>query len=254
LAAFYLVSAVLFLLASGSPAIAGLLIGLAYLSHPYAIAFIIAFAAATVLELVRQMVLPAWRPIMGLALSNRNLLTAWITIVLVILPWHLWTRLVLQIPSDLLSQNFGSAENAWSFVYPRLVNIATAVLPLFLLPETWASGELRGTMLVNLVSALGVVPLLFLPWALLRTARELPLLAVWLCTVSGLILVGVFGDIGLRPLLHGWQSVWPGLLTLTLLAMSRQFGPNAVLIACWTQLPMNLAYLIAYGHNVYRGV
>jgi hypothetical protein len=187
-------------------------------------------------------------------LSRRQLFSIWIAIIAVIPPWHLWTRLILQIPSDLLSQNIGDVHNAWDFVYPRLFNLATVVLPLFLLPETWASGELRGAMLVSLVSAVGVVPLLFFPWGLIRTARELPLLAVWLCAVTGMILVGVFGDVGARPLLHGWQAIWPGLLALTLLAMSRRLGRNAVLVACYVQLPINLAYLIAYGHNVYRGV
>jgi hypothetical protein len=253
LAAFYLVLAVLLLLARGPPAVAGLFIGLAYLSHPYAIAVMMALAAASALEIARRHLFPSIGSVIGISLSTRQLLVMWAVIAAVVTPWHVWKLLVLQIPSDMLSQNFGSTHGIWAFVYPRVVNITTAVLPLFLLPDSWASLELRGGMLVNLVSAVGIVPLIFLPWALIRTARELPLLAIWLCTVSGMILVGVFGELGARPLLHGWQTVWPGLLALTLLAVSRRFGPKVVLLACWLQAPVNLGYLIMYVARVYKG-
>jgi hypothetical protein len=177
----------------------------------------------------------------------------WVTRGAVILPWQIWTRLILQIPSDLLSQNFGHAHNVWELVYPRLFNLATLVFPLFLLPESWAGLSLRGNMPVSLVFAIGIIPLMFLPWALICIARELPLPAMWLGLVSGLILVVVFGELGARPLLHGWQAVAPLLLALTLLVLFRRFGPNAVLIAGCAQLPLNAGYLLAHAASIYQG-
>ena len=103
MAAFYLVLAVVFLLARGSPAIAGLFIGLAYLSHPYVVAFMIALAGATVIEIVRQHLFPKRGSVIGIELSKGQLLAMWITTIAVIAPWHIWTMLVLQIPSDLVS-------------------------------------------------------------------------------------------------------------------------------------------------------
>ena len=100
LAAFCLLLAMLLLLARGPPGLAGLFIGLAYLSHPYALAFLVAFGIATSVEIARQTLLPATSSVFGIALSKRQLVAIWLAIIAVILPWQIWTRLVLHVPSD----------------------------------------------------------------------------------------------------------------------------------------------------------
>lgn len=88
---------------------------------------------------------------------------------------------------------------------------------------------------------------------MVRTTRELSLPTLWLGLVTGMLLISVSGVLGSRPLLNGWQAIWPGFLAVSLLAMSRRFGPKAVLAASCVQLPVNICYLTLHAVSLYKG-
>ena len=99
------------------PAIVAALLALAFHCHPYAIVF----AGWVGLYYLTQVAAEEsrWPAVVPYLL----------VFALILAPWIIWTRFVLQIPSDLVAQNFAGpgTEPAWasplSFVWIRLHNL-----------------------------------------------------------------------------------------------------------------------------------
>jgi hypothetical protein len=242
LAGFYIVCALLVWSTRLSPVWSGLFVGLAYLAHPYAIAFVGAFALALVVEVVRSAFKPTFPATLGMALRPSTALMTLGVMMATTAIWPLWTTVVLRIPSDLLAQNIGATTSISAVLWPRIANFAHVVFPVTLAgpfnPDVFAR-----QYVTHLASAVGILPLLFLPWALAKSATTHPLPVVWLGLLPAAIIVCVFGQIGMVPMLHGWQAVWPAFLALTLAVMAQGLSPQWVLLAVSLQAGLNITIL-----------
>ena len=97
--------------------------------------------------------------------------------------------------------------------------------------------------MIHLASAIGVVPLLFLPIGLVRLARRRPVALIALGLIPGTMVVGAFGALYMVPLLHGWQAVWPALLAAGLCVIGTELGRRSVLVVALIQALINVAVI-----------
>lgn len=120
LAGFFLILGAYTLLSRRSVFVAGVLAGMAYWSHPYAIVFAGCFGLYILLR-------------DGVKLQcARSLVSYGVALVVCLLPWWLWTRWYLQIPSDLVAQNLLSTASPGDLLWIRVANAARTFLPMYL--------------------------------------------------------------------------------------------------------------------------
>lgn len=210
--------------------LAGVLAALAYWSHPYAIviAFSLGLCALAGDGLSRIRLRPAF--MYGLSFSAA------------VLPWFLWSRLYLEIPSDLVQQNLGQGSTWIDLIWVRVMNFYTTLAPNYLSSYPF-DGEkfLQG----SLVSLTGIVGLLFFLqsyagcWKYRTEHRELVMFAI---VIPAVLLIGVFG-IPAVPALHGFQAVGPLVLALGLKWMEAEWKPGRLWLLVFAQLAINAALI-----------
>jgi hypothetical protein len=233
LAGFFIVLAYLAARRGLSPWVTGVVLGLAYWSHPYAMVYAGGFGLWWL-----------WRGLTtsGAASSGLRLATYHaISFVVVIAPWFIWTRIWLDIPSDLVAQNFLQAGQRWiDFAWVRMLNLLTTLAPMHLQVYPYEIGSVIRNASVNVTGALGLLPALWLLRAWMRGPWDRQA-AVWLpLLVPALLLVTVF-SIPAVPAVHGLQP-------LILLGL-------AVAVAqVWTLQRERLLWLLVLGQVVVNGV
>jgi len=227
LAAFFVLVAGVAMLEGHRSWVVGLLLGLAYWAHPYALAFGLGFIG---LLLWRERNDPVLR---------RGLLPFAATLFACVLLWWLWSQWYLQIPTDLVSQNVGSAS-AMDAVLARLVNLRNSFLP-------WdgsvpSAAQVAQMAILGLVGATGIV---WLPMALAggwESLRRWPLATALLLALPSACLIGVFGMATL-PAMHGLQPVAVVLWVLSLWWGRRRLPRPVFLVLLLAQLAINLILL-----------
>ena len=239
LAGFFLLLAWHSIRAGRGPAIVAALLGLAFHAHPYALAF----AGWIALFYLVQ----SWRQKSG----ARPLLIFLGTFVAILLPWILWTRYVLQIPSDLIAQNFSGpgTEMAWSspmnFIWMRVHNLFYTVSSTIFFVFPFDLGEIVQRWLVSLPGAVGLV--LIYP-AVARCAK-LPRPRPWLwygLTGPTLSILAIYSCPAL-PVLHGFQAPLAVLLFFGVAWLSEHCSRRAYFGWVAAQFLVNLGMLLDRG-------
>lgn len=208
------------------PSIGGVLTGLGYWAHPYAIGFCIVFVAweaCVALRSPRQFRFPV------------RLASA---MALVILPWPVWSGLIVRIPSDLVSQNLVAAKPLLEHAIIRWENLRQTMLPF-----GWQVWHLNRDVLSNNINfsywgVLGpVLGFLAIPLVALAVLQGNPFA---ICTlISACLLGAVFSTV--NPIvLHGWQAAGPIFIGVTLLMMRRYFSQKAIVAVILLQVVFNL--------------
>jgi len=189
----------------------GALLGMAYLSHPYAIGyFLVALFFLAALNRDAMMV------------RVRNVILICSSFALLLLPWWYWSTVVLRLDSDLVSQNFLVKDfELYPFIWMRIANVASAVMPMYLSVggASFADSFVRSSMCVT-----GALGLLFVASVFLNGWRRpsVSLTAVerdlnqtnasgmqwlfWPCAAAAVLLACVFSAPAV-PVLHGWQPL-----------------------------------------------
>jgi hypothetical protein len=168
-----------------------------------------------------------------------------------ILPWLVWTRLVLQLPTNLLAQNFSGGENVEliNFIWVRLHNIMVNLIPVSFVVYPFDLGQVVYHAMHCLPTALGL--LVVIP-AFLECARrwrsERMLLLYGLALPAAAILL-VF-SIPARAVLFGWQPIMGVLLFLGVLRLRRNLSPATYRALIGVQLICNLVVLALRGFLV----
>lgn len=203
LAAFFLLLALLSLIVYRSFPLVGIFLGLAYLSHPFAVAYIGVFLLFLIL-------VPS--------LSTDRMKSAaqvFLLATLIVLPWLLWSKFGVRLKSDLVAQNFiVTGQSMIDFFWVRVLNVASTLQPVYLLHYPFNLQVLITQASVNAVGALGAVPSLFLIPQLMRLWEDRAvLIAILISAVSALLLTLVFSNQAV-PALHGFQALLPLLLLL----------------------------------------
>lgn len=221
------------------PIIVAALLALAFHCHPYAIVFA---GWVALFYLVR-----AWREKSGV----RSLLLYLLIFGLLLAPWIVWTHFVLQIPSDLIAQNFAGpgTEAAWAspmtFVWIRLHNLFYTLFSTIFTVYPFDFSAILLCWLFSLPGVLGIV----LIYPALRQCVELPRPRSWMW--YGLIapafsILAVYSCPAL-PVLHGYQPVLAVLLFFGVWWLSRHCTRRVYLSLVGTQLLLNLGMVLARG-------
>lgn len=218
------------------------LLALAFHAHPYALAFAGWAALFYLLQWRRQKA--------GLS----SLLSFLFTFIALLLPWIIWTRYVLQIPSDLIAQNFSGpgTEIAWSsamnFIWIRIHNLFYTVCSTIFLLYPFDLGAALERWFVSLP---GVVGLVLIYPALARCA-EMPKPRSWLwCGLVGpaLSILAIYSAPAL-PVLHGFQAPLALLLFFGVWWLSEHCTRPVYLRLVAVQLLLNLGMLVARGLTI----
>ena len=226
-----------------NPKIVGLAAALAYHCHP------VNLVVAGGVGLWYGM--KAWRE----KRSFRPVLEYGGVFLLMILPWLVWTRLVLQLPDSLLTQNLageGTVDlfaSPLNFVWVRFHNIITNLIPVSFVVYPFDLGQVVYYAMHCLPTAVGLI--LYVP-AFLECARRwkserMLLLYGMLFPATAILLVFSLPS---RPTLYGWQPMVGALLFFGVLRLRRSFSPWTYRALIVAQLICNLAVLVLRGFIV----
>jgi hypothetical protein len=222
-----------------APALVAALFALAFHSHPYAIVFA-GWAALFYLTRWRQAGsrLPAILPFL-------------LVLTFLIAPWIIWTRFVLQIPSDLIAQNFAGpgTELAWAspltFVWIRLHNLFYTVCSTIFVVYPFDFKAILNNWMFSLPGVLGLIMI----YPALAQSAALPKPRPWLWfgfLGPALSILAVYSCPAL-PVLHGYQPVLAVLVFLGAWWVSRHYSPRVSLALVGVQLLLNVGMIVARG-------
>jgi hypothetical protein len=220
-------------------AVVAALIAFAFHCHPYAIAFAGWIALFYLVETVRMK-------------SDPHRLLLYLSVfALVTAPWFIWTHFVLQIPSDLIAQNFAgpgteaALSSAPTFVWIRFHNLFYTVFSTIFTVYPFNFPAILNYWLYSLPGAVG--PILIYP--ALRQCAELPKPRLWLW--CGLIapaasILAVYSAPA-SPVLHGYQPVLAVLVFLGVWWLSLHCRRKVYLSLVAAQVFLNLGIVLARG-------
>jgi hypothetical protein len=242
LAGFFILLAWHSIRAGHRPAMVAALLALAFHAHPYALAFAGWVALFYLLQSWRQKFrLPA-------------LLVFLLTFTVLILPWIIWTRYALQIPSNLIAQNFSGpgTEIAWAspvnFIWIRIHNLFYTVCSTIFLLYPFDLGAALERWFVSLPGAVGIV----LIYPALARCMELPRPRPWLwygLVGPTLSILAIYSAPAL-PVLHGFQAPLAVLLFFGVWWLSEHCTRRVYLRLVAVQLLLNLGMLVARGLTI----
>jgi hypothetical protein len=217
-----------------SPALVAALLALAFHAHPYAIVF------------------AGWIALFYLLQHRvKSVLLYLLVLAVMLAPWIIWTRWVLQIPSDLIAQNFSGpgTQEAWAsvvgFIWIRLHNL---FYTLFSTVFTVYPFDLRAVLDSWLFSVPGAVGLILI-YPALRQGAEMPTPRSWLWfgfLGPALSILGVYSCPAL-PVLHGYQAILGVLVFSGVWWLERHLTRPLFLSLIGFQLVWNLAIIVARG-------
>lgn len=239
MAGFFILLAWTSIRSGHGPVTVAALLALAYHCHPYAIVF----AGCAALFYLTQ-----WRR------EKSRLPSAVIYLLvfgLLLAPWIVWTRFVLQIPSDLVMQNFAGpgTEAAWaspmSFVWIRLYNLFYLTGSMIFAVYPFDFRAILNYWLFSVPGAVGLV----LVYPALAQCAELPKPRPWLwygLLGPALLILAVYSCPAL-PVLHGYQPLLGILLFFGVWWLSRHCTRTALVGLIGLQLLFNLSLVLARG-------
>ena len=213
------------------------LMGLAFHSHPYAIVF----AGWVALFYL-------WQFSRGKN-GGRALLIFLVAFSAIVLPWLIWTRYCLQIPSDLVAQNFTGpgTEPAWAspmgFIWIRLHNFFYTVCSTIFIVYPFDLAAVLNCWLFSLPGAVGLI--LIYPALAQCVALPRPRPLLWYGLVGPALSILAVYSCPALPVLHGYQAPLALLLFLGVWWLSQRCRRRVYLGLVGAQLLLNLGILFA---------
>jgi len=238
MAGFFLISGFYIYYINKNILLSGICIGLAYLAHPYSIAFFIVSC-----------------PLIFYYSKIKNLGIFIAGFIFTISPWLFWSKFILGINSDLIDQNF-KFLNLYNFTFIRISNILTNVLPIHLLNSDSSFNAVYWTGSRNFIGSIGsFLAIFFIIKFLISNIRIFDdtkegiflkkiIIYFFLCS---LLLTMVF-SIPAVPILHGWQS----LIGLTIISIVFYFKKCCSIYfnVIWIQIILNLIFSTLYFYSL----
>jgi hypothetical protein len=236
LAGFFILLAWTSIRLKHSPVVVALLVAAGYHSHPFAMVFAGFIGIFYVVRFHRG------------ELPGSALATYVGAFGVAILPWIVWTTFILQIPSDLIAQNFTGAntEAAWAspvnFVWIRIVNVYTMAAPTMFSAYPFGSATFANQWLSCLPGVTGLV--VILP-ALLQCVRFGKIDSwFWYGLVGpAAAILAVYSCPGL-PVLHGYQPLIGVLLFFGVSWLTDHTSPRVCSALLILQLVLNVGFLL----------
>lgn len=233
LAGFFIIAAWLAYDKSKFTHVVAFILGIAYLCHPFAIVFAGCYFLNYIYEARHNM-----RSI-G---SYKNALIFIFTYTLVISPWFIWTKIFLDIPSDLILQNFiQNGQSLSQFLWVRIVNLANVILPHWLSAYPFDANFIVRASSVSLTGGVGVISIALL--ILARPNINYDTFFTWIMPTSLLVLI--FSNLAV-PSLHGLQPLALLLIAAAGYYGEMRYGTLKVALLLSTQILFNCILLVIY--------
>ncbi len=222
-------------------AVVAALAALAYHSHPSSIVAAISLALWVGYD--------AWR-------SGRPLRPVLVYIgmfALIALPWVLWTKAILRLPSNMMWQNFAGPgtelafQSPLQFVWVRVVNSFNTFAPYALGVYPFEADRVLSFSVGCLPFAVGMLLLIpaFRYCEELASSHDAKLL--WFGFALPAVVILLLFSCPAFPVLHGWQPMIGALLFLGVMRLHRNLSYRAFLIVVVLQLALNVGMLWAHG-------
>ncbi len=242
LAAFYLLLAVHAIGYKNWSAVAGILAALAYLSHPYAIVFAASYGLYLFIQSLRD-------GFVGRALLHSPAARYTAMFFIMVLPWFIWTRLILKIPSNLVSQNFSKDITLGEMVWIRFHNLYETVFPRIFDIYPFNADQVMQNFLVCVPGIIGIMFTVQAYYACVKYFSEHRFIVLYGILIPGLLIIGVF-SVPAVPALHGLQAIGPLLIALSLKWMQNNARYMILVLLFAAQLFINFALLGARGDTL----
>jgi hypothetical protein len=179
----------------------GILMGLAYWSHPMTMPFIFVAGIYIFFDGISK------------GMLRKNLFSAskyLLATVSVIVPWILWTNVYMKMPFDLIAQNATPSGSLIEQIGVRMNNIFILSAPTHLNVQPMEIGSFLASYMTNLWNPLGLLMLVVFPALYFFRTHEMNFLVI-VPTISAL-LITLLHAFPAPTIIHGWQAAWPGLL------------------------------------------
>lgn len=259
LAAFFILFSLICFFYIRMPKLAGFSMGLGYLSHPYTIAFFIAFVilipflqkepsshinhsvASKEAGLLKSL---AFKIRCHFLATNRHFLISIVFFLATITPWFIWSKFILDLPSDLVAQNFIlPGQRLIDFIWVRPVNFLFTILPNHLLTFPFSANSV---LLGSTVNAAGAIGSAFAVFALLYLFNNLKKhSSLLLLFFASVLLILIFSNQAV-PALHGLQGPITILLLISILQAAQLLTQRLLVLIVVSQAGINLALLGYY--------
>lgn len=253
LAGFFIIAAIFAFQKYKNGVLTGLLLALAYLSHPYSIGYLI---AATTIFFLLDKSQSYYKRLVDSALIV-------ISFAIFVSPWFLWIKFFVGGASDLISQNFTTSEmSVFQFFWPRIANLMNTVIPTHILSYETHLTTLYVNSSLNLSGAVGSLFFaIFLSTAvvlvvsakniqknyLIRLTPSDLSFSVWICGAASFLLACVFSNPAV-PVVHGWQ---PFAALILVLGVNWAVTSKIALAFCWIQVLINITMATIYFYRRY---
>jgi hypothetical protein len=250
MAGFFLALSIFLVLRKKDYFLGGLMMGLAYLSHPYAAAFVLGICLLFVFELlIKIMKLDPTLP--SFVNLIQGLIIFCISFGVLVVPWLIWIKLIIQLPpSNLIEQNlFIPGQSVINFLWVRVVNFSTTFLPFYWSRYPFDFRQFTLGSSVNAVGACGaLIYIFFLKFALsFNVKKSYPeLMSIGLPAV---FLIFIF-SITTVPALHGLQFPIMAMLFLGCVQAFKTLGNAYGGILIYIQCIVNILLLTFYLRNL----
>jgi hypothetical protein len=229
-------------------------IGAAYLSHPYAMVFVAAFVLWVVYDNIFPQKISA--PLVTqhhrlMRVNIPNIVRFLIALFVIIAPWVIWTKWILQVPSsDLIEQNFLlPGISAVNFIWVRVVNLSTTFLPFhwFNYPFKLQQFILVGAL--NAVGAAGVVAYLFFMRSVANVTLQKALPYLVTIVLPSLLLVVIFSYQAV-PAVHGLQLPFLLITLYGYTELLKHLGDRKAMLIMVVPFALNVLFLVRYLINL----
>lgn len=207
MAGFFIALSVLFAGRFRKFYISGLFCGVAYLCHPYSLAFVIGLAVYVFFSdgPAEDYVKAFNKKIILFLVLLAGYLSA-------IFPWIIWSKVFLRLPSDLIGQNlFLPNQSIADFIWVRAVNLMNTLLPVYWLNYPFNLKIFLLGSAVNFAGAIGILFYLFFIKAISNTSFKKDRLILCSIFLPTILIIFIFSNQAV-PALHGLQ--FPILLAL----------------------------------------
>jgi hypothetical protein len=208
-AAFFIVAAFLMLQERRPSWIAGIFLGLGYWFHPYAVIFIISLA----LYYLADAAIKSRHDAASARTALRSLVGVAVAAFVVIAPWLIWTRFIIAIPGDLITQNMASSQSLLQHVWIRLDNLSMTIFLQAIESSTFDLPSFTRSVAISLASPIGLLFYFLVPAAIVLRFTSAPVMCVAGILLPLLIIQIPFSAPAV-PSIMGAQAIWPFMLAI----------------------------------------
>lgn len=213
-AAFFILASYYSYSKKNHPILPGFIMGLAYLAHPFSLVYALGGLIYLVFNCLKED--PKIKVLVIMVLP----------FFVTILPWLVWTKFILEIPSDLASQNILNASmKAFELLWVRIYNLFISVSPSHLSVYPFNHKSVFVSSYLNIFGAVGTIVAIpaLLKLAIIIKHKDIWPLFLWLLLFPSISIIFLF-SIPTVPTLHGLQTTMPMLLLIGISHLASFYG------------------------------